>query len=189
MAAVFKCVLLLLHSDRCYPSISHSELCWADTYPSMPVTSVLGSHLRWSCKMQMRHSPKERAWQAGFRPCSAANWGKRKRKTPEAKPQMVLISVPHSLLTTDVNIFKKDSFPKGSFLLLQKKTYFKIPGKALKGTPWHPQLKSSFSPNGSLLPGAGHKTAKLCCTLRLEGNWQAYCQMEYYTIWPPQKTS
>lgn len=39
-------------------------------------------------------------------------------------------------------------------------------------------IQSKWQP----LPGAGRKTAKLGCTLRLEGTWQAYCQMESHTF-------
>lgn len=61
----------------------------------------------------------------GFRPCSIANWGVEgeKKKIPETKPQMVLISVSQSLLTTDANIFKGYLFPKGSFLLIHKRKH------------------------------------------------------------------
>lgn len=43
-------------------------------------------------------------------------------------------SIPHSLFTTNGNIFKRYLFPKASFLPSQKKMYFQILGKVLQRT-------------------------------------------------------
>ena len=117
----------------------------------------------------------------GFRSRSIANWGAG-RKIPETKPQMVRISISQSLLTTDANIFKGYLFPKRLFPAYTKENIFKNSWKSFKRNPMTSPIKEFIQSKWQPLPGAGHKTAKLCCTLRLEGNWQAYCQMEYHTF-------
>lgn len=96
-------------------------------------------------------------------------------------------SIPHSLFTTDVNIFKKCLFPKASFPLFQKKMDFQIFEKNRE--PCDFPVKGPIQPTWQLPPVPGLETARLLHGhfARLAGKWQACCQMEYCTIFGPQK--
>lgn len=97
------------------------------------------------------------------------------------------ISIPHSLFTTDVNIFKKCLFPKASFPLFQKKMDFQMFEKDRE--PCDFPIKGPIQPTWQPPPVPGLETARLlgCHFVRLVGKWRSCCQMDYCTILVPKR--
>ena len=99
-------------------------------------------------------------------------------------------SIPHSLFPTNGNIFKKVVISKILFPSLSihfKKMYFQILGKALQRTLWPPQRVHSAHTAASSSSWTRATRLLLCHSVRSAGKWQAYCQMEYYTILAPKR--